>query len=270
MAYERREITLHTRIAIPVKSFKYKVFPDIYMDKYLVTTPGKLLFNEIFPDTFQYINEGSSENIEKITPSKYFLDKGVNIKEEISKMPLTDAFNKGILSKLIAQIYKRYQTTETSVMLDKLKDLGFKYSTLSGISIAISDIKESKIKPEVLKESQDLVDQINKQFKRGLITDQERYEKVIETWTNAKKRIQVELEQMVKEDSDNPISIMMMSKARGDINSHTQLVGMRGLFSKPMVCLKRFQLNLRLVKVLQLVNSSYQLMVLERVRLIQP
>ena len=233
MAYERREITLHTRIAIPVKSFKYKVFPDIYMDKYLVTTPGKLLFNEIFPDTFQYINEGSSENIEKITPSKYFLDKGVNIKEEISKMPLTDAFNKGILSKLIAQIYKRYQTTETSVMLDKLKDLGFKYSTLSGISIAISDIKESKIKPEVLKESQDLVDQINKQFKRGLITDQERYEKVIETWTNAKKRIQVELEQMVKEDSDNPISIMMMSKARGDINSHTQLVGMRGLFSKP-------------------------------------
>jgi len=233
MAYERREITLHTRIAIPVRSFKHKIFPDIYMDKYLVTTVGKLLFNEIFPDSFQYINDGSSENIEKITPSKYFVDKGVNIKEAIKEMPLVEALNKGALGKLIAQIYKRYQTTETSVMLDKLKDLGFKYSTLSGISIAISDIKESRIKPEVLKESQDMVDQINKQFKRGLITEQERYEKVIETWTNAKKKIQVELEQMVKEDSDNPISIMMMSKARGDINSHTQLVGMRGLFSKP-------------------------------------
>ena len=233
MAYERREITLHTRIALPVNSFKHKIFPDIYMDKYLVTTPGKLLFNEIFPDTFQYINDGSAENIEKITPKAYFINRGENIKEVIKNMPLVDAFNKGVLGKLIAQIYKRYQTTETSVMLDKLKDLGFKYSTLSGISIAISDIKESKIKPEVLKESQDMVDAVNKQFKRGLITDNERYEKVIDIWNNAKKKIQQELEVMVKEDKENPISIMMMSKARGDINSHTQLVGMRGLFAKP-------------------------------------
>ena len=233
MSYERREITLHTRIALPVRGFRHKIFPDSYHDKYLVTTPGKLIFNEIFPDTFQYINDSSSENIEKITPSKYFLDRGVNIKEEITKMPLVEAFNKGVLSKLIAQIYKRYQTTETSVMLDKLKDLGFKYSTLSGISIAISDIKESEKKPEVLKESQALVDKINKQFKRGLITEKERYDKVIEIWTEAKKTIQKELEAMVKKDSDNPISMMMMSKARGDIGSHTQLVGMRGLFNKP-------------------------------------
>ena len=233
MAYERREITLHTRIALPVKSFKYKLFPNEYMDMYLVTTPGKLLFNEIFPDTFQYINDSSSENIEKMTPAKYFIAKGKNIKEEIANMPLVDALNKSALGKLIAQIYKRYQTTETSVMLDKLKDLGFKYSTLSGISIAISDIKESRIKPQVLAESQKKVDTINKQFKRGLITENERYNKVITVWTEAKKTIQEELEQMVKEDRDNPISIMMMSKARGDINSHTQLVGMRGLFNKP-------------------------------------
>ena len=233
MSYERREITLHTRIALPVRSFRHKIFPDTYMDKYLITTPGKLIFNEIFPDTFQYINDGSSENIEKITPSKYFIDRGVNIKEKIQELPLTDALNKGALGKIIAQIYKRYQTTETSVMLDKLKDLGFKYSTLSGISIAISDIRESIIKPQVLKESQDKVDAINKQFKRGLITDRERYLKVIEVWTKAKATIMKELEEMVKEDKDNPISIMMMSKARGDISSHTQLVGMRGLFAKP-------------------------------------
>ncbi|MCM1370621.1 MAG: DNA-directed RNA polymerase subunit beta' [Clostridium sp.] len=233
MSYERREITLHTRIAIPVNSFKHKLFPDEYQDKYLVTTVGKLLFNEIFPDTFQYINDGSVENIEGITPNKYFINRGENIPEKIKEMPLVNAFNKGTLGKLIAQIYKRYQTTETSVMLDKLKDLGFKYSTLSGISIAISDIKESKIKPQVLKESQDKVDSINKQFKRGLITDSERYDKVVDVWNDAKKQIQDELETMVKNDSDNPISIMMMSKARGDISSHTQLVGMRGLFSKP-------------------------------------
>ena len=233
MSYERREITLHTRIVIPVKGFKHKLFPDTYADKYLVTTPGKLIFNEIFPDSFQYINDSSSENIEKVTPAKYFLEKGSNIPDEVAKMPLVEAFNKSVLSKLIAQIYKRYQTTETSVMLDKLKDIGFKYSTKSGISIAISDIKESEKKPEVLRDSQAQVDTINKQFRRGLITEKERYDKVISIWTEAKKTIQKELEAMVKKDCDNPISMMMMSKARGDIGSHTQLVGMRGLFNKP-------------------------------------
>ena len=233
MSFERREITLHTRVALPVSSFKHKVFPDKYMDKYLVTTPGKIKFNEIFPDTFQYIAEGTSENIEKVTPAKYFINRGENIPEVIKNMPVTPAFNKSVLSKLIAQIYKRYQTTETSVMLDKLKDLGFKYSTLSGISIAISDIKESKKKPEIIANSQDLVDQVNKQFKRGLITEEERYGKVVSIWTDAKKQITKELEQLVAQDPDNPICVMMTSKARGDMGSYTQLVGMRGLFSKP-------------------------------------
>ena len=123
MAYERREITLHTRIALPVKSFKHKIFPDKYLDKYLVTTPGKIIFNEVFPDTFQYINDSSVDNAVKCTPSKYFIDKGKNIKEEIEKMPVVKALNKGAIVRLIAQIYKRYHTTETSVMLDAIKDL---------------------------------------------------------------------------------------------------------------------------------------------------
>ena len=119
MAYERREITLQTRIAIPVSSFKHKVFPDTYKGKYLVTTPGKLIFNEIFPDSFQYINDGSEENIEKVTPKKYFLNQGVNIPEEIAKMELVKPFAKKVLTKLVAQIYKRYQTTETSVKIGR-------------------------------------------------------------------------------------------------------------------------------------------------------
>ena len=233
MAYERREITLHTRIAIPVNSFKHKIFPDTYMNKYLVTTPGKLIFNEIFPDSFQYINDGTTENIESVTPSKYFLDRGIDIKKAISEMPLVDAFNKKVLEKLIAQVYKRYQTTETSVMLDKLKDLGFKHSTLSGISIAISDVVESEDKKEILEESQAMVDKINKQFKRGLITDEERYNQVIDIWTKAQNKLSVSLEEWLKDHPDNSIATMIRSKARGDIGSYTQLVGMRGLFSKP-------------------------------------
>ena len=233
MAYERREITLQTRIAIPVSSFKHKVFPDTYKGKYLVTTPGKLIFNEIFPDSFQYINDGSEENIEKVTPKKYFLNQGANIPEEIAKMELVKPFAKKVLTKLVAQIYKRYQTTETSVMLDKMKDLGFKYSTLSGISIGIGDILESKTKEEVLKEAADMVNQINKQFKRGLITDRERYEKVVATWNEAKNKIADELSAAIKEDKENPISIMIDSGARGNLSNLNQMSGMRGLMMKP-------------------------------------
>ena len=233
MAYERREITLHTRIAIPVSSFKHKVFPDTFKGKYLVTTPGKLIFNEIFPDTFQYINDGTEENIERVTPSKYFLESGVNIPEEIAKMELVKPFAKKVLTKLIAQIYKRYHTTETSIMLDKLKDLGFKHSTLSGISIGIGDIIESKTKEDVLTEAGNMVNQINKQFKRGLITDRERYEKVVATWNEAKNKIADELSAAIKEDKENPISIMIDSGARGNLSNLNQMSGMRGLMMKP-------------------------------------
>ena len=233
MAYERNELDLHTRIVIPVSAFKHKIFPDYVLDKYLVTTIGKIKFNEILPDTFQYVNESTAENLEKLTPSKYFLDKGTNFKEVIKDMPITKPFAKGDLEKVISQVFKRYKTTETSVFLDKLKDLGFKYSTKAGITVAISDIVTSKNKPEILKEGNELVEKINKQFQRGLITEEERFKKVIEVWNNAKGKVQAELEKYSKEDVDNPIFIMMKSKARGNISHFTQLAGMRGLMAKP-------------------------------------
>ena len=233
MAYERNEITLHTRIVIPVSSFKHKIFPDYLLDKYLVTTVGKIKFNEILPDTFQYVNEASKENIEKIIPSKFFISKGENIKEKLQEIPTGKAFAKGDLESIIAQVFKRYKTTDTSMFLDRLKDLGFKYSTKAGITIAVSDIVTSKNKPEILKEGNDLVEKINKQFQRGLITEEERFKKVIEVWNNAKLKVQKELEVYSNENEDNPIFVMMKSKARGNLNNFTQLAGMRGLMAKP-------------------------------------
>ena len=233
MAYERREVTLHSRIALPVKSFRHKIFPDKYMDKYLVTTPGKIIFNEIFPDTFQYINDGSAANATKATPSKYFIEKGKNIPEEIKNMPLVNAFNKGAIVRLIAQIYKRYQTTETSIMLDAIKDLGFKYSTLSGISISIDEFKDSEIKDEVIKEATEKVEKITKQFKRGLITDNERYESVIQTWFDAKDKIYDDLDKSLKSHPYSAITMMIDSKARGSIDQYGQMAGMRGIMLKP-------------------------------------
>ena len=233
MAYERREITLHTRIAIPVDSFKHKLFTETQKGKYLITTVGKVIFNEILPDSFAFINEPTLDNIQNITPNKYFVNKGENIKEKIKEAPLVKPFAKGTLENIIAQIFKRYKTTETSIMLDKMKDLGFHYSTIAGITVSISDVVTSDNKQQIIAESKKTVDKINKQYNRGLITDEERLEKVIETWHGCKNQVQKELEEKANADIDNPIFMMMHSKARGSISNFTQIAGMRGLMSKP-------------------------------------
>ena len=232
-AYERREVTLHARIALPAKSFKYKTFTDEQKEMYLITTVGKLLFNEILPDGFQYINEPTKANYEGFTPMTHFLKRGSNIPEEIKKKEINKPFAKGDLKKIIAQVFKRYKTTETSIYLDKLKNLGFKYSTLSGISISIADVVKSEHKNEIIDKSQKVVDTINKQYRRGLITDRERYEKVCEVWNNTTSEVEKELKQKVQTLTDNPIMMMVNSGARGSIGQYNQMAGMRGLLAKP-------------------------------------
>ena len=233
MAYERREIDLHTRIAIPVNSFTHKVFMDSQKDHYLITTVGKLKFNEILPDSYQYINESSKENIEVATPKKFFIPMGENIKEYIQNLPLTPPIPKGGLVDLIAQIFKRYKTNETSVMLDKLKDLGFKYSTVSGITMSAFDVMTSEKKDDIIAEGKKKVNQIAKQYNRGLITDNERYEKVLDVWNNVNDEIQSELSDIAKNNPYNDVFIMMNSGARGSMGQFSQLAGMRGLMAKP-------------------------------------
>ncbi len=233
MAYERGEVSVHTRIAVPVKSFKYKIFTEEVKNKYLVTTPGKLMFNEILPDTYQYINEATKENIEGITPSKFFLDSGVNIKEEIQKIDLIDSFDKRSLQNIIAQIFKRYKTTETSIMLDKLKDLGFKFSTISGVTFSLSDVVTSEKKEDYLTKGREKVDTINKQFARGLITEEERFTSVCAVWSVVNSEVQIELKNIIEKDHDNPIYIMMDSGSRGSMGQFSQMAGMRGLMAKP-------------------------------------
>ena len=233
MAYERKEITLHTRIALPVDSFKHKLFTDEQKGKYLVTTVGKLKFNEIFPDSFPYMNEPTKENIEGITPMKYFLEPGTDIKTVISQMPIVSPFVKGTLKSLIAQVFKRYRTTETSIMLDKLKDQGFKYSTIAGITVSYADIKTTHKKAEFIAEAKAAVDKVNKQFKKGIITKEERHEAVIAIWSKATENVKNEFKEMSKGDFDNPIFMMMNSGARGEVTNFTQLAGLKGLMAKP-------------------------------------
>ncbi|EID42480.1 DNA-directed RNA polymerase subunit beta' [Parageobacillus thermoglucosidasius] len=231
LAYHNGYVHLHSRIAVHAGSLKNETFTEEQNNKLLITTVGKLIFNEILPNSFPYINEPTTENIEGRTPDKYFLDKGVNVKEEIRKRELVPPFKKKVLGQIIAEVFKRFKITETSKMLDRMKDLGFQYSTKAGITIGVADIVVLPEKQEILEEAQTKVDTVLKQFRRGLITDEERYERVISIWSAAKDKIQDRL--MKSLDKRNPIFMMSDSGARGNASNFTQLAGMRGLMANP-------------------------------------
>src|SRR5690606_34084856 len=148
-------------------------FTEEQNKKLLLTTVGKLIFNEILPKSFPYINEPTRENLEERTPDQYFISTSENVKEVIKSRPLVPPFKKGYLGNIIAEVFKRYKITETSKLLDRMKDLGFKYSTKAGIIIGISDIIVLPQKKEILDEAQKKVDNVMKQYRRGLITEDE-------------------------------------------------------------------------------------------------
>ena len=231
LAYQNGYVHLHSRIAIHASALPHKPFTEWQKERMLVTTVGKLLFNEIMPDEFPYLNEPSMENLEVATPDKYFLEPGSNIKEEIEKRPIVLPFKKKNLGQIIAEVFKRFHITETSMMLDRMKDLGYKYSTRAGLTVGIADISVAGNKKEILSDAHNQVDEISKLFRRGLITDDERYERVIETWNAAKDEIQSALTKTL--GSRNPIFMMSDSGARGNISNFTQLAGMRGLMAAP-------------------------------------
>lgn len=231
VAYENNEVHLHTRIAIRAASLKNNTFTEEQNKQLLVTSVGKVIFNEILYADFPFINEPTTENLQEGTPDKYFVPTNTNIKELLADQEPVRPFTKKYLGKVIAEVFDRYHITETSKMLDELKNLGFKYSTKAGISIGISDIIVLPDKQEILSEAQANVDKVQKQFRRGLITEDERYDRVISFWSDAKDVIQSKL--MKSLPATNPIFMMSDSGARGNASNFTQLAGMRGLMANP-------------------------------------
>ncbi|MEL3973420.1 DNA-directed RNA polymerase subunit beta' [Rossellomorea oryzaecorticis] len=231
LAYQNGYVHLHTRIGIHAGTLDNKTFTEKQNKQMLLTTVGKVIFNEILPDSFPFINEPTKTNLEEATPEKYFVDPGTDIKEEIKNRELINPFKKGFLGNIIAEVFKKFAITETSRMLDKMKDLGFKYSSKAGITVGIADIVVLAEKEQILVEAQSKVDNVLKQFKRGLITEDERYDRVISIWSAAKDTIQGKL--MATLDKRNPIFMMSDSGARGNASNFTQLAGMRGLMANP-------------------------------------
>ncbi|HDB4442125.1 TPA: DNA-directed RNA polymerase subunit beta' [Staphylococcus aureus] len=234
-AYANGFVHLHTRIGVHASSFNNPTFTEEQNKKILATSVGKIIFNEIIPDSFAYINEPTQENLERKTPSRYFIDPTTlgegGLKEYFENEELIEPFNKKFLGNIIAEVFNRFSITDTSMMLDRMKDLGFKFSSKAGITVGVADIVVLPDKQQILDEHEKLVDRITKQFNRGLITEEERYNAVVEIWTDAKDQIQGELMQSL--DKTNPIFMMSDSGARGNASNFTQLAGMRGLMAAP-------------------------------------
>jgi DNA-directed RNA polymerase subunit beta' len=162
------------------------------------TTVGRILFNQCLPEGLGFVNLG---------------------------------LNKGKVGEVVSDCYKRFGHARTVKLLDDLKELGFEAATLAGISISIDDLKVPKEKPEILKNAKEEVDKISDQYRKGIITDRERYNKVVDIWTHTTEVIS----DLVFREMDpfNPIFLMADSGARGSRLQVRQLSGMRGLMAKP-------------------------------------
>lgn len=230
-ALQNKYVHLHTRIGVQTSSFDVKKpFTDDQRSKIMITTVGKLIFNDILPVDFPYLNEPTEDNLRQID-DKFFLEPGQDINEYMQNTPIYGAFKKGYLSDIIAEVYKIYKVTETSLLLDRMKDLGYDESTKSGLTVGVSDVTDLKEKPAIIEAAHAKVATVSKQFRRGLITDDERYNRVIDIWNKAKDDI---TEKLIEHfEPDNNIFMMSDSGARGNISNFTQLAGMRGLMAAP-------------------------------------
>ncbi|MEJ8736234.1 DNA-directed RNA polymerase subunit beta' [Erysipelotrichaceae bacterium HCN-30851] len=230
MAYQTQQIHLHSRIAIPARALNKDSFTEEQNKKYLLTTVGKVIFNNMFPSDFPFLNEVSAENF-VATPDRFFLEMGKDVKQAIKEMPITAAFKKKDLGKIIGEIFKRYSTEKTSEILDQIKDMGFQYSTVAGVTVSLSDIEVAPHKEEHVEYGKQKAEELKMLRKKGKLTMQEWERHLNKLWADVKDDIAEEL--LGNLPRKNPISMMARSGARGNTSNFTQLAGMRGLMAKP-------------------------------------
>lgn len=228
-AYQEKAITLHSRIAVSLKGLAGKnLGSNLPSRGYFITTAGRLIFNEIFPPDFPYLNRPSFA--EHVLPGD-IAPAGSNLPELISQREVVSAITSKFISKIISECFRRYQTTATAEILDKIKAVGFSFSTRAGITIAVSDINVPREKAHIIQAAEANVEKTEKDFRRGLVSDEERYDRVISIWNEAKDDVSRNL--MKGLDRFNPIYMMIGSGARGNESQITQLAGMRGLMADP-------------------------------------
>ncbi|HOP69886.1 MAG: DNA-directed RNA polymerase subunit beta' [Dethiobacteria bacterium] len=237
MCYNLGYLDLHARILIRTDKFKNQEVAAF--DGYILTTVGKVIFNEIFPPDFPYINNASFSNHLPAAnlisrgrlQSKEAKDPSQVVQEILRSVECNLAAKKDFLGEVVARCYRKYGNTKTSEILDLIKELGFRYATKAGITVGVEDIVVPESKREILRQAEEEVEATEMEYRRGLITEKERYDKVIEIWSKAKDEVTRAM--MEGFDELNPIFMMAHSGARGNESQIAQLAGMRGLMADP-------------------------------------
>ena len=227
LAYENGAITYHQRI------FVYRSVKDIdgtvYAGK-IETTLGRLLFNEIIPQDLGLVDR-SEETLLADAQKNNWTEDEIKKERNMRKIILEVGFHvsKKKMKPILEKVINIHGATKTAEVLDDIKAMGYKYSTKAAMSVSISDMLVPVEKPEMIKEAQDTVDAITKNFKRGMITEEERYKEVVETWRKMDDALTKVL--LTGLDKYNNIFMMADSGARGSDKQIKQLAGMRGLMS---------------------------------------
>ena len=206
LAYENHYITLHSKIKVRVS--KNREDGEVVTGT-IDTTLGRLLFNEIIPQDLGFVDRSKPENF--LLPEVDFLVKKKDLK------------------KILQAIIDTHGTFKTAEVLDLIKAMGYKYSTVAAMTVSIADITVPPQKKDLLKRAQDTVDVISRNFRRGLMTEEERYRAVVDTWTETDNELRDVL--LSSLDKYNNIFMMADSGARGSNQQIKQLAGMRGLMA---------------------------------------
>ncbi len=215
MAYDLRELGLHAPIRLRVGDLAgdparreqipeqlQRLFDPEPVDgsRHIETTLGRALINQAFPVDFPYVNA---------------------------------TVMKSDVKALIEDVIEEYDKTTVEHFLDSIKDLGFRFSTRAGLTIGLEDVKTPADKPQILAEYEERAARVETNYRRGVITDAERRQELIEIWTEATDRVKESMEETLKKERFNPIDMMVRSGARGNIMQVRQIAGMRGLVANP-------------------------------------
>ena len=251
MAYVTRALSLHSRIAIPAKTIHKDVgtgMPEGVEGKYLITTVGKVIFNEVFPDDFPYVNDGTPKSTSDLSFMKEWFVSPAEVAEKvkfdeskyetplaqyIDALPTKTAIGKKQLGPLIDMLFAKYGASKTSAVLDKIKDQGFRFSMISAVTVAISDINDVEGKYEKVEEGNALVEKVESYYRKGFLTKEERHKKIEDIWKGITADVAEKVKEQMAANKRNPLVIMANSGSRGSVDNFKQLIGMKGLVANP-------------------------------------
>ncbi len=223
LAYQNDAVGLHA----PIKVRKTGMVNGIEQTKLIDATVGRLIFNDKIPQDLGFVDRTNPENALDLEIGDNVLKKPA-VKEAINDN-VEPGVDKKLLGKIINASIKKHGITETATLLDDVKAMGYKYSTIGAITVCVDDMQIPEAKKEYLKEAEERIDQVTRKYRRGFLTDEERYRHVISIWSETSNKVTDALMANLKQL--NPIYMMANSGARGSVNQIRQLAAMRGLMA---------------------------------------